>query len=162
MLSPTLYDMLGVAPPEILKGYTQSKIEGESFGCFDHRSQFSAPSASSGSLRCSVSVRFYHQGWLANTLHPPLSGWSRVRSGRVEVPYRLADDRTQSHNVADKYPDRLEAMKGLWFYNAGVYSGLPLDDRSAMEILELPTGPNHHRRGTDTFTTPTLPTSPNR
>jgi arylsulfatase len=49
--------------------------------------------------------------------------------------YHLAEDRTQSHNVAATYPDRLEEMKGLWFYNAGVYSGLPLDDRSAMEIL---------------------------
>ena len=28
---PTLYDMLGIEPPEVLKGYTQSPIEGESF-----------------------------------------------------------------------------------------------------------------------------------
>ena len=28
-------------------------------------------------------------------------------------------------------------MKGLWFYYAGVYKGLPLDDRSALEIMTL-------------------------
>jgi len=129
---PTLYDMLGVAPPEILKGYTQSKIEGESFAA--SITDPSAPERETQFYSMLGQRALYHQGWLANTLHPPLSGWSGFDQDEWEL-YHLADDRTQSHNVADKYPDRLEAMKGLWFYNAGVYSGLPLDDRSAMEIL---------------------------
>ena len=29
--------------------------------------------------------------------------------------------------------ERLEQLKGLWFYYAGRYNGLPLDDRSALE-----------------------------
>ena len=39
-------------------------------------------------------------------------------------------------------PDRLEMMKGLWFYYAGIYNGLPLDDRSALEqvLAERPRG----------------------
>ena len=33
-------------------------------------------------------------------------------------------------------------LKGLWFYNAGLYNGLPLDDRSALEqvLAERPRG----------------------
>ena len=30
-LVPTVYDLLGIEPPEVLKGYVQSPIEGESF-----------------------------------------------------------------------------------------------------------------------------------
>jgi arylsulfatase len=37
--------------------------------------------------------------------------------------------------VADQHPERLEALKSLWFYYAGIYNGLPLDDRSPLEIV---------------------------
>ncbi|MEZ5294692.1 MAG: arylsulfatase, partial [Ilumatobacteraceae bacterium] len=39
----------------------------------------------------------------------------------------------QSKNVAAEHPRRLELLKGLWFYYAGIYNGLPLDDLSALE-----------------------------
>jgi arylsulfatase len=42
------------------------------------------------------------------------------------------------HNLADKHPDILEKLKGLWHYYAGIYKGLPLDDRSAIELLSTP------------------------
>ena len=129
---PTLYDLLGVTPPPVLKGYTQSEIEGESFAL--SISDASAPERETQFYSMLGQRAIYHQGWLANTLHPPLSGWSGFDQDQWEL-YHLAEDRTQSHNVADKHPDRLEQLKGLWFYNAGIYSGLPLDDRSAMEIL---------------------------
>ena len=34
---PTIYELLGIEPPEVLKGYTQSPIEGESFAASAHR-----------------------------------------------------------------------------------------------------------------------------
>ncbi len=40
-------------------------------------------------------------------------------------------DRSQSTNLAEQEPARLETLKALWYYNAGLYNGLPLDDRSA-------------------------------
>ena len=42
------------------------------------------------------------------------------------------------HNVAAENPDMLEKLKGLWYYNAGICHGLPLDDRSALEIMTTP------------------------
>jgi arylsulfatase len=70
---PTLYELLGIEPPEVLNGYTQSPIEGESFaasitdpGAPEKRTQFFSM----------LGIRaIYHDGWLANTLHPPISGW---------------------------------------------------------------------------------------
>src|SRR5690606_3309242 len=50
--------------------------------------------------------------------------------------------RAQAKGLAADEPERLELMKGLWFYYAGIYNGLPLDDRSALEqvLAERPRG----------------------
>ncbi len=132
---PTLYELLGIEPPDVLKGYTQSPIEGESF-----KASFTDPGAPGRETQfyAMLGMRaIYHQGWLANTLHPPLSGWSNFEHDVWEL-YNLKEDRAQMQNVADQNPDMLEILKGLWFYYAGVYHGMPLDDRSALELLSTP------------------------
>jgi arylsulfatase len=129
---PTLYDLLGVSPPDELKGYTQSAIEGDSFAA--SLTDAGAPERETQFYSMLGQRAIYHQGWLANTLHPPLSGWSGFEKDVWEL-YHLPDDRSQLNDLAADYPDKLEELKGLWFYYAGVYQGIPLDDRSAMEIL---------------------------
>ena len=132
---PTIYELLGVDPPDVIKGYTQSPIEGASFAA-----SFGDPQAPGRETQfySMLGMRaLYHQGWLATTLHPPLSGWGNFDEDVWEL-YDLRTDRTQTRNVADEHPDLLERLKGLWFYNAGVYKGLPLDDRTALEILNSP------------------------
>jgi arylsulfatase len=129
---PTLYDMLGVTPPSVLKGYTQSPIEGESF--VESFTNPDAPERETQFYSMLGQRAIYHKGWLANTVHPPLSGWSGFDKDEWEL-YHLAEDRTQSKNLASKYPEKLEELKGLWFFNAGKYDGLPLDDRTAAEII---------------------------
>jgi arylsulfatase A-like enzyme len=132
---PTLYGLLGVDPPAVLKGYTQSPIEGQSFVTSLGDPQ--APERET-QLYSMLGMRaIYHQGWLANTLHPPISGWSNFDKDEWEL-YNLHADRTQSRNVAHEHSELLERMKGLWFYYAGVYKGLPLDDRTAIEIITSP------------------------
>jgi len=132
---PTIYDLLGIDPPAELKGYTQSPIEGDSFAA-----SFTDPDAPGRETQffSMLGMRaLYHQGWLATTLHPPISGWSHFEHDVWEL-YDLTTDRTQLRDLAAEQPDRLEELKGLWFYNAGVYKGLPLDDRTALEIISSP------------------------
>jgi arylsulfatase len=129
---PTLYDLLGVSPPDELKGYTQSAIEGDSFAA--SLTDTDAPERETQFYSMLGQRAIYHQGWLANTVHPPLSGWSGFEKDVWEL-YHLSHDRAQMHDLAAKHPDKLEELKGLWFYYAGVYHGIPLDDRSALEIL---------------------------
>jgi len=132
---PTLYELLGINPPEVLKGFTQSPIEGESFvtslgdaGAKEKDLQFYSMLGQRA---------LYYQGWLANTIHPPISGWGKFEHDVWEL-YNLKEDRAQMHNVAAENPDMLEKLKGLWYYSAGIYHGLPLDDRSALEIMTTP------------------------
>ncbi|MEK1033615.1 sulfatase-like hydrolase/transferase [Mycobacterium ulcerans] len=132
---PTLYELLDVDPPAVLNGWTQSQIEGHSFAASISDPQLPGRATQFYSM---LGMRaLYHQGWLATTLHPPLSGWSNFDKDRWE-PYDLRTDRTQLHDLADEKPELLEELKGLWFYYAGVYKGLPLDDRTALEIMASP------------------------
>jgi arylsulfatase A-like enzyme len=134
-LVPTVYDMLGVVPPEELKGYVQSPLEGGSFA-----ESFSDPEAPGRTTQfySMLGMRaIYHDGWLANTLHPPISGWSNFAHDRWEL-YHLSRDRAQHTDVAAEHPDLVEKLKGLWSFYAGRYNGLPLDDRTPLEILTTP------------------------
>ena len=127
---PTVYELLGITPPAVLKGYTQSPIEGESFAA--SLTDPDSPGKSTQFYTMLGQRSIYHEGWLACTVHPPLSGWGKFETDVWEL-YDIEHDRSQSNNLAEKEPVRLQAMKDLWFYNAGIYHGLPLDDRSAIE-----------------------------
>ncbi len=136
---PTIYELLGVTPPAVLKGYEQSPIEGESFAA-----SLTDPAAASKTTQFYTMLgqrAIYHEGWLACTVHPPLSGWGKFEHDVWEL-YDVAHDRSQSNNLADREPQRLEELKALWFEKARQYSGLPLDDRSALEqvLAERPKG----------------------
>jgi arylsulfatase A-like enzyme len=129
---PTIYDLLGIEPPAVLNGYTQSPIEGESF---KHTSDDpSAPEKETQFYSMLGQRAIYHQGWLANTVHPPISGWGNFAHDVWEL-YNLKEDRAQMNDISGQYPDKLELLKGLWNYFAGVYNALPLDDRTPLEIM---------------------------
>lgn len=127
---PTLYDLLDIEPPEVLKGYQQLPMEGESFAAA--LTDPDAPGRRTQFYSMLGQRSIYHDGWLACTVHPPLSGWGDFEHDEWEL-FHLEVDRSQSTNLAAQEPDRLEQLKGLWFYYAGRYNGLPLDDRSAIE-----------------------------
>ncbi|HET7490071.1 MAG TPA: arylsulfatase [Acidimicrobiales bacterium] len=136
---PTVYELLGIEPPETLKGYPQSEIEGESFAA--SLTDPAAPSKQTQFFAMLGQRAIYHDGWLACTIHPPISGWGHFESDVWEL-YDIEHDRCQTVNLAEKEPERLEALKQLWFYEAGRCNGLPLDDRSALEqtLSERPHG----------------------
>ena len=136
---PTIYELLGVTAPDTLKGYEQSPIEGESFAA-----SLTDPTAAAKTTQFYAMLgqrSIYHEGWLACTLHPPLSGWGKFDLDVWEL-FDMEHDRSQSTNRASDEPERLERMKELWSELAAKYNGLPLDDRTALEQTraERPSG----------------------
>ncbi len=127
---PTIYDLLEMEPPETIKGVRQSPIEGESFAASLHGAE--APGGRTQFYAMLGQRSIYSDGWLACTMHPPLSGWGRFDLDVWEL-YNLDEDRAQSTNLAEQEGARLEELKSLWYYYAGIYNGLPLDDRTALE-----------------------------
>ena len=136
---PTIYDLLGIEPPETINGYLQSPIEGESFAAA--LTDPTVPGKTTQFYTMLGQRSIYHDGWLATTLHPPLSSWGNFEKDEWEL-FHLETDRSQTTNVAADHPERVAELKSLWFYYAGIYNGLPLDDRSALEqvLSERPRG----------------------
>ena len=133
---PTILDIVGVEAPEVVMGYTQSPIEGVSM-----RSSFDdaqAPSTRQTQFYSMLGSRgIWHQGWKAVTTHPTIAGWGNYEKDIWEL-YNTVEDRSECHNLAARYPEKLQELINLWFFEAGKYQGFPLDDRSAVEILTTP------------------------
>jgi arylsulfatase A-like enzyme len=129
---PTIYELLGITPPETLKGYLQFPLDGRSIASALRDPDEPGKQTQVFAMLGQRSI--YHDGWLACTVHPPLSGWSDFQKDEWEL-YHLESDRSQMNDLAQAEPERLETMKALWYYNAGLYNGLPLDDRSALEQI---------------------------
>jgi arylsulfatase len=133
---PTIYDCLGVEPPDRVKGYTQSEIEGVSFKHTFEDAK--APTHKRAQIYGMLGSRgMWYEGWHAATVHPTVAGWGHFAADRWEL-FNLDEDRSQANDLADKHPDKLEQLKHLWFGFAGRYNGLPLDDRTPREVLMSP------------------------
>ncbi len=130
---PTLYECIGIEPPASVKGYSQRPIEGVSFrNILENSEEASGKTAQFYSMLGTRGV--WYKGWHANTRHPALVGWGAFEKDEWEL-YNLENDRNQMHNLASQYPEKLEFMKNLWFAQAGRYNGVPLDDRTAVELF---------------------------
>ena len=133
---PTILDTLGVDAPAVIKGHTQSRIDGVSMRY--SISDPSAPSARRTQFYSMLGSRgIWHDGWKAVTTHPTLSGWSHFNDDTWEL-YHVDTDRAELHDLAAEHPDRLRELVNLWFAEAGDNGAFPLDDRSAPEIILTP------------------------
>ena len=133
---PTILDVLGVEPPERIKGHEQSTFDGVSMryslddvaAATTHRTQFYSMLGSRA---------IWHDGWKAITNHPTLSGWGHFNDDEWEL-YHTDVDRAELHNLATEHPEKVRELVNLWFAEAGRNQAFPLDDRSALEIVLTP------------------------
>jgi arylsulfatase len=121
---PTIYDLLGITPPETYRGYEQMPITGTSLAY-----TFDAPTAPSqkkvqyfenGGHRA-----IYADGWKAVTRHTPGVAYE---DDDWEL-YNLLEDRSECVNLASAMPDKVAEMVALWWEEAEAHNVLPLDDR---------------------------------
>jgi arylsulfatase len=135
----TIYELLGVELPEEVKGYKQIPLEGVSLCSTFEKAD--APTPKETAFFSMLGSRaIWHKGWKAVNVHPTIFGWGHYGHDRWEL-YNTDADPTEMHDLASEHPDKVQEMVNLWFYQAGKYYGLPLDDRSAVEILSDPTRP---------------------
>ncbi len=133
---PTILDVLGVDPPQRIKGHVQSPFDGVSM-----RSSFDDPDGPSARRTQFYSMLgsrgIWHDGWKAITNHPTISGWSHFNDDDWEL-YHTDVDRAELHNLAAEHPEKVRELVNLWFAEAGANGAFPLDDRSALEIFLTP------------------------
>lgn len=144
---PTVLNALGIEAPTVIKGVTQSPIEGFSLASsFDNAS---APSAHITQYFEMFGHRsLYHDGWRAVC---PWPGTSFTESGlffgapisydkliKLDAHgwelYNLNEDFAETNNLAANERDRLIAMIGMWYVEAGKYNVLPIDSRGTQRF----------------------------
>lgn len=136
-VTPTICDLLGIDEPRVVKGVEQRAMEGVSFSA-----ALRDPASDTGKRTQFYSMMgtrgIWHDGWFANTVHPPTSsaprGWSNFDHDRWEL-FHIDADRSQMRDLAIEYPDKLDELKTLWHQKAIEYQAYPLSDLSIFEIM---------------------------
>jgi arylsulfatase len=131
---PTVYECLGIDPPEVVKGFTQHPIEGVSFA-----SSFADPDAKTGKQTQFFSMlgtrAIWHQGWKAAAVASAApAGWPNFATQRWEL-FDTENDPSECHDLAEAHPQKLQELIALWWAEAGRYGAFPLETRNAVEIL---------------------------
>ena len=149
---PTVLDLLGVEPPAVIRGVSQSPMHGVSFAhALDdaaaetrHHTQY---------FEMLGHRAIYHDGWRAVCPWPgpsfteagkgfgePISAdtLSTLDATGWEL-YHVAEDFAETKNVAADNRDKLIAMIGTWYVEAGKYDVMPVDGSGlARMVAEKP------------------------
>ena len=133
-LMPTLLDVVGIdAPPEV-GGVTQRPLHGVSFAyTFDDDAAASRHVTQYYEMLGSRAM--YHDGWKAVVFHPmPIAAYDGSDPHRPfdedewEL-YRVADDFSETADLAAKEPQKLEELIELWWQEAERNHVLPLTNQ---------------------------------
>lgn len=129
---PTVYDILGITPPKVVNGFTQIPLDGISMK-YTFSDAHAKPAEKVQFFDNNGSRGIYKDGWYAcafGPLRPWLPGapgldkWD-PKKDTWEL-YNLADDYTQSNDLAAKNPEKLEEMKKLFMEQAKDNKDLPI------------------------------------
>jgi arylsulfatase A-like enzyme len=133
---PTIYECLGLEPPEVVKGHTQHPIEGVSFAAT--LSDPDAKTAKETQFFSMLGTRaIWHRGWKAAAISPAVpEGWPNFSTQRWEL-FDTENDPSECHDLAAEQPQKLQELVALWWAEAGRYNAFPLETRSAVEIFAI-------------------------
>ena len=120
-ITPTVLDILNIEPPKEIDGVSQMDMHGASI--LQTFNDPEAPPARKTQFYCMRGNRgIYSDGWKAVTIHERGTDFDED----VWELYHVAIDFAECINVAEKYPEKLQEMKDLWWSEAEKYGSLPL------------------------------------
>jgi arylsulfatase len=125
---PTIYDLLGVTPPDVYRGIEQMPVTGHSFASLLDNAAAPATNtlqyfefAGNRALVAELDGKW----WKAVARHMPGADFD---DDRWEL-YDLSADASEGHDLADAEPERLAELIDLWWQEADRHGVLPLDER---------------------------------
>jgi arylsulfatase len=138
---PTILEATGVTAPLMVNGIAQKPIEGVSMAyTFDNAT---APSTRTTQyFEMFANRAIYHDGWIAATT-PPAPPWllgtaklpEDVVNGYKWELYNIAEDFSESNDLAAKRPDKLRELQELFLVEATKYNVFPLDNSVLQRII---------------------------
>jgi arylsulfatase len=135
-IAPTIYELLGIELPEVVKGFTQHPLEGESFAASLHDSEAKSKRTQFYSMLSTRAI--YHDGWKAASVTPATpDAWGDFANQRWEL-FNAEADPSECHDLAEDNAEKLNELVALWWAEAGRYQALPLESRDAIGIFLEP------------------------
>jgi arylsulfatase A-like enzyme len=133
---PTILEICGLEMSEVYKGVRQYPLSGVSMRyTFDATPD--APTRKKRQYYAMLGTRaIWEDGWKAVALHAPITGKGHFDKDQWEL-YHVDVDRAESKDLAKQHPEKLQRLIKVWFEEAEKNLVLPLDDRTALEILGL-------------------------
>ena len=154
---PTILDVCGLEMPKVYKGVEQYPLAGVSMRySFDAASD--GPTTKKRQYYAMLGTRgIWEDGWKASAVHAPApSNKDHFDKDEWEL-YHVDKDRSESKNLAKEHPEKLQALVRAWFEEADKNLVLPLDDRTAVEILTTPRPTEEPKRERYIYYPNTLP-----
>jgi arylsulfatase len=119
-IAATIYDVLGIDPPKVVNGVEQQPLDGTSMVY-----SFEQPEADGTKetqyFEILGSRGVYHDGWFAGTPGPKAPWTTDVTGLAIWEPendewelYNLAEDYSQSRNLAEENPEKLAELQALF------------------------------------------------
>jgi arylsulfatase A-like enzyme len=140
---PTILEAAGIPAPIMVNGTAQKPIEGVSMAYTFDRTKANAPSARDTQyFEMFANRAIYHEGWIAATT-PPAPPWllgtaklpEDVVNGYKWELYNIAEDFSESNDLAAKMPDKLRELQELFMVEATKYNVFPLDNSVLQRII---------------------------
>ncbi|MCE9534384.1 MAG: arylsulfatase [Planctomycetes bacterium] len=133
-IAPTLYEVIGVKPPDEVNGFKQDPIDGVSMA-YTFADAKAATRKKTQYFENNASRGVYQDGWFACTFGPfipwdtpastaRLKGWDANKD--VWELYDLSKDFSQANDLAAKEPERLAKLKDLFLAEATANKALPI------------------------------------
>jgi arylsulfatase len=130
-IAPTIMEATRVSFPETYHGIKQQPLDGVSMMyCFDNAN---APNRKTRQYYEMFGNRgIWADGWKAVTLHAKRMPWNTNVRGDFDKDewelYHVAEDFSESTNLAEKYPEKLAELKKVFEEEAWKYNVYPLYD----------------------------------
>lgn len=129
---PTIYEAVGITPPDMVNGFPQDPFDGTSM-VYSFNNGTANGRKHTQFFDIMGSRAIYHDGWLACTfgprvpwltVTPGLATWTPDRD--VWELYNLEEDFSQANDLARSQPEKLTAMKELFLIESAKNKNLPI------------------------------------
>lgn len=139
---PTILEVTGIPAPVMVDGVAQKPMDGVSMVYTFDKANANAPSHRKTQYFEMFGNRaIYHDGWVACTT-PPVGPWMmgegtfpNVVNGYNWELYHIAEDYSESNDLAAKRPDKLAEMQELFLVAAAENQVFPLDNSILPRII---------------------------
>ncbi|MEH7332012.1 arylsulfatase [Neobacillus drentensis] len=124
-ITPTVLDLAGISAPKEIKGVKQMPLHGKSM-------QYTFDNPKVQTIRetqyflMGAQRAIWHDGWKATSFH---TKGTPFEDDRWEL-YNTIEDFSQSNNLAERFPEKLNELKEIWFGEAEKYDALPIIDKT--------------------------------